>query len=103
MISYDLAKQLKEAGFPLRYATGDAPDLSFLICVDAFWYWPPTLEELIDGCGDKFGYVGRVIKGDSTTGYVTTWYATELGKPMQEIYGPTSSEAVARLYLALKN
>ena len=94
-MDYELAKELKDAGFPqagkgkwigppdaLRWRSGNR-------------VYVPTLSELIEACGDQF---------ISLTKDVTGWFA--LGDPRndysrQETVGLTPEEAVARLWLAL--
>ena len=52
-MNYKLAKQLKEAGFPQKVRNGNVyhPTI-FEADIDAIYF--PTLEELIEWCGDKF-------------------------------------------------
>lgn len=96
---YELAKQLKDAGFPTMYQraapNGLREDGCFLI--DSANYKIPTLEELIDACGKSF------LKLEFNIG---KWWAQsgELpdgrrGKYSEDAATPT--EAVARLWLAL--
>lgn len=80
-MNYELAKELKEAGFP-------TPQTIDTLKVEKF---RPTLEELIEACGD--GIIGL------TRGAVTEdWLATN---NTYTVSGPTPTEAVARLWLAL--
>lgn len=128
-MDYELAKELKEAGF-LRARRGRGPYLVFLAAKTIFdpkakrWHhrqahwklvythspetqWPnnewllsPTLEELIEACGDKLQalYKGRAC-----------WIATEQNPLLNDWYnftgfhcdGLTPSEAVAKLWLEL--
>lgn len=98
MISYELAKSLKDAGFPQPdgHARGI---LSFKgSFVDEAYI--PTLSELIEACGDRFHCLVHEMNGgiDSdrefwsagTTRDVTDWQN-----------GSTPEEAVAQLYLKL--
>jgi len=79
-MNYKLAKQLKEAGFPgIEWMTDGGGE--------------PTLSELIEAVGDKFG---RLEKTESN------WKC--LPKPSDNLdwtVGETPSEAVAKLYLKL--
>jgi hypothetical protein len=100
-MTYELLKQLKEAGFPLTGFTREvgyvvAPDLSDKIT-------PPTLSELIAACGD----IELVLKREPNG----KWWATrELEKtpggdttPFEDWHneGKTPEEAVGKLWLAL--
>ena len=108
MISYELAKKLKDAGFPqngpgkfefgcrlpreamtLKHGFGSNCD-----CLVKF----PTLSELIEGCGDDFGSLDmRFITPK-------TWHASEHYMPTEPLgRGDTPEEAVANLWLALNN
>jgi hypothetical protein len=93
MISYELAQELKDAGFPQG-----AHKLS---CYDNGCYEAlgnacvPTLEELIEACGESLlvlereadRWIGRGLAGD-TSDY-------------RRAEGSTAAEAIARLWLAL--
>lgn len=50
-MTYELAKELKEAGFPQHERTGIGHGDVFLIGKDGLCY-SPTLSELIEACGD---------------------------------------------------
>lgn len=83
-MKYDLAKRLKDAGFPIKKLClcegSPCPHLNF-----------PTLSELIEACGGN----AKVLmnKGDGT-GWA---YAVDgIGK-----HGSTPEEAVANLWLEL--
>lgn len=94
-ITYELAKELKDAGFPQPEGHKDYRGL-FLNSdneIDSRWesdaVYVPTLEELIEACGDfKFTLV-HAQDG---------WYAETRGTSST---GTTSADAVARLWLAL--
>lgn len=88
MISYELAKKLKEAGFPQDPDTmmGHYHHECYL----------PSLEELIEACGSKLHALIR----DS----IAPWNAEELmddDGPVNYFSGSTPDEAVANLWLAL--
>lgn len=96
-LSYDTAKKLKDAGFPQE---GDGYELHTPDCKG--WDGPsactgetraysPTLSELIEACGDKFGELCRNADGSFSAS----------GKFGVEMDGPTPEEAVAALWLAL--
>ena len=103
-MDFELAKQLKDAGFPFiegslpwrghrafRFGSADSP-----------MYDAPTLEQLIEACGDPLTLYSRadvpnrwIAARESAA--LTAWeygdYPTAFGK--------TTDEAVARLWLAL--
>lgn len=91
-ISYELAKQLKDSGFPQKgegifeggEGTDELPDV-----------YLPTLEELIDSCGHQ--YFSMEEQSFSKLG---TWYALKRDVGIRA-EGSTPTEAVAYLYLAL--
>lgn len=92
-MTYELAKELKDAGFRLDYS-------------DQEWhtYRPtfPTLSELIEACGDRFGAMDVIRFAGQPTIYVAGEYITrdgDIDSPRGE--GQTPSEAVARLWLAI--
>lgn len=108
MISYELAKELKEAGFE-QQLYGEGPGT---IKTPSNGYWTPdhateeyayapTLSELIEACGDDFGNLGQ-YKFPSDTG---AWLATEqvnfYTQRNRKREGETPEEAVARLWLSL--
>lgn len=107
MITYELAKQLKEAGFPQeelytdidRYVDKCNPSPK-MIAIDyekaQDRCFVPTLSELIEACGDMFHSLHK--------GKHNNWYA----KPKQDTnWGQcemceSPEEAVAKLWLKLK-
>jgi len=104
---YELAKQLKDAGFPQDRKRGwfvfrdpKAPDAHFQAYI-------PTLSELIEACGDDFVRLTRYTYSGGKIG----WYASPkafLGfqqvapeEHLADFHGSTPEEAVAHLFLAL--
>ena len=97
-MKYELAKELKEAGFPMTPYQGG------LLCVngktvmgfdDGTYYLLPSLSELIEACGEEFWnltYDGGEWHTNFTQGSEYDFGETE---------GKTPEEAVARLWLAL--
>lgn len=88
-MNYELAKELKDAGFP----QGDTGRKVGLRSDEAI---VPTLEELIEKCGDKFYSLVFAIDND--------WRAfseTDQWNTVATADGKTPTEAVARLWLAL--
>jgi hypothetical protein len=89
-----LARQLKEAGLDTR---GGAPACQYFV-IDGERYRAPTLEELIEACGE---YVYLLPLDDG-------WGAGKSTRPFERKFrfntkaiGDTPQEAVARLYVAL--
>lgn len=93
-MNYELAKQLKEAGFPMKYS------------FDNVLYTHPTLEELIEACPKRFEIKEMSFDGDFTlsvsrsvwhVGYehMDGWFEGEQAE------GSTPTIAVAKLWLAL--
>lgn len=99
-LSYETARALKEAGFPQYPEPDGLPGKAIFISgtyvLDNGGFYIPTLEELIDACGDDCSFLenkssewlalSRAARGKTTGGAGT---------------GKTPSEAVANLYLAL--
>jgi hypothetical protein len=92
MISYEVAKELKDAGFP-QSAKKSRVRIEPL---EEFVYIP-TLSELIEACGDDINYIER---GEDNEGE-TYWHA-ERSVPFAGGEGPTPEESVACLWLALQ-
>lgn len=109
MLSYELAKKLKEAGFS-QEGKGDLAamigDLNFFAVLpgdpvgtaqeDSVYI--PTLSELIEACGKEFAGLHRVR-------HLDRWLAVrDTDGGMKQFLagdGSTPEEAVSRLYLAL--
>ena len=93
-MTYELCKQLKDAGFPQKDLgkCGEKHEHNQRDCV---YPYTPTLSELISACGERFGYLqqkerkGKII-----------WCANSDGTH-EDIEAPTPEEAVARLWLEL--
>ena len=110
-MTYKLAFELKNAGFPLKeHKFYDDFSGVFDRCYncpeldkEGVMSWcVPTLSELIEACGDKFidlALVRREISPELRE-REGQWYASA-GMPLIEIYSHTPSEAVARLWLEL--
>jgi hypothetical protein len=91
-MDYELAKQLKDAGFT---------NIKHSLCENANTNChkdacSATLEELIEACAEKFGGVSR-----SKTGKLWIAYDIACANFEDAVYGSTPTEAVARLWLAL--
>jgi hypothetical protein len=105
-MNYDLAMELKEAGFP-------QPDLLPVNGVQRLYglgkgdwksknggaiMYAPTLEELIESCGSGGFELRRAIGYGSHADYA--WKAT-LFAPKRSMIGTTPTEAVAKLWITL--
>jgi len=97
-MNYELALALKENGFPQTrpvYLSGRTPNEVFVSY--------PTLEELIEACGEGFNTLSRDTS-TSTTCWVVNNYS-EIDAPEETVLGwfegKTPIEAVARLWLVI--
>jgi alpha-D-ribose 1-methylphosphonate 5-phosphate C-P lyase len=98
MLSYELAKQLKDAGFPLRELNRTSQTENMLDWpIDGTWYLVPTLNELIDACGENFSSLAKVCTDQSPQ----RWQACSDTECCVSGEGDTAIIAVARLWLAL--
>jgi len=83
-MNYELAKQLKDAGFPQsKYCDHCGTDFG-----DKY---EPTLSELIEECGDDISYLEKKVNG---------WMVSN-SMGLVEVVAPTPEEAVAKLWLKL--
>jgi hypothetical protein len=98
MITYELARQLRDAGFPLKvtdFGPNEKVKLAyFLDGIDAgAGYLPPNLSELIEACGEGFGSLELDLNPKE-------WIAHP--RETNDVFsGSTPEEAVARLWLLL--
>lgn len=109
-MNYELAKELKEAGFPARCSHTYCPDNEqhpYKGCDEVI---EPSLSELIAECGESFEYLEYSKRGteDSSNthwlekkGRWTAASSDDNGITTEDEQGHTPSEAVARLWLAL--
>ena len=89
-MTYELVLKLKNAGFPFEFCPNiDNPKHDKLGCE----LQSPTLEELIEACGNEFGYLAKRFSGG--------WRASKKNSFKQD--GKTSEEAVANLWLSLNS
>lgn len=108
---YDLALELKNAGFPQRQMGGNhvLPSGEILPYIQANTAYIPTLEELIEECGEDF-YSLRTADGKKWVAHpkkmleALAVFATSPNKSWSwnAAIGDSSAEAVAKLWLALK-
>lgn len=93
-VNYELAKELKDAGFP-QNPDCDCPHNVPNENLDDYVY-SPRLSELIAACGDDFDSL------HNTGGDWWAWSDSEYGEAAGvNESGSTPEEAVARLWLAL--
>lgn len=96
-MTYDLVKELKDAGFPKELTVcsgGRMCPLGMKKHYDA-----PTLSELIEACGDEFFALRRNFSAKD--GKPFFWAETYHGTTFAGVASPTPEEAVAMLWLAL--
>lgn len=101
MIIYELCKQLKDAGFPQKpecHAGYTEEGGRILLQKRKDFIYPPTLEELIEACGEGFDCLGRHL--DTPRGNGQTWLAWS-NRMENGMFGATPEEAVANLWLEL--
>jgi len=96
-MNYELAKQLKDAGFPMKEATeqqikDSSTDIIRFVTSKA-WFIVPTFEELIEACGAQFDTLYQADR--------FKWVAHDGALITQRYTGATPTEAVAKLWLAL--
>jgi len=102
MLKYETAKALKDAGYPQKSA-GDRINpkgyLEYSGCWDDSneddYITLPTLSELIEACGDKFGDLTLIDAGRGKC-----WFANSYKVPAAEA-SSSPEEAVAKLYIEL--
>lgn len=83
-MKYELAKKLKEAGFPQKSPNREK---------DEWLYYEPTLSELIEACGVEF---------NSLVKFGSYWSASANDFELNG-KGSTPEEAVANLWLVLNS
>lgn len=100
-MNYELAKKLKEAGYPMKLAitTSDPSNLFTYPVGGAHFYIYPTLSELIEACGDRFACLLNLGNDDWKARADEPCYECYNGQP--EGKGSTPEEAVANLWLEL--
>jgi hypothetical protein len=95
-MKYEIAKELKEKGFPLACTSYTTENYVFGLVVkngESIMY--PLLDELIEACGDNLSYLKRMEV------FNVTWEAACNKMPGIKVYEPTPEDAVARLWLSL--
>ena len=110
MLSYQLCKRLKDAGFnqhesyviplggiyisPTEEMSLGTNDKNFMYC--------PSLSELIEACG-RIDNNYFALCADKRAGEWEAMYTDGFGKCPFSVYGETPEEAVAELWLVLHN
>lgn len=97
-MNYELAKKLKDAGFPFKpvgehFNAGGKATQAFTFDNQSVWF-EPTLSELIEACGGVFEDLCLLGEGREFQWYCTT-------QEGERIYGSAPEEAVARLWLEI--
>jgi hypothetical protein len=103
-MNYELAKQLKDAGFPQKGEWGYRPHDGGMFSILNYHrdvpletdVMRPSLSELIDACGTDFSFLAYWEKGNEAG----DWQASS-DKKLETLWGSTPDEAVANLWLAL--
>jgi hypothetical protein len=61
-MNYELAKELKDAGFQHHWCYEMQNNIESESCKNPGWRCFPTLEELIEACGEKFENLWKIDK-----------------------------------------
>jgi hypothetical protein len=105
MVSFEIAKRLKAAGFPQRFTGGTAfneQGLAMQRVGEGQWITQntevsiPTLNELIKACGESFGGLEHLPYETRNKFRAYKQHPETLSG-----YGETPAEAVARLWLLM--
>lgn len=91
-MTYESAKQLKEAGFPLKPMGG-------INMVSGKDFFEPTLDELIEACGEGIGIFK--ISNEEATAWKKNWPTADPDDVPLIYTGATPIVAVSNLWLAL--
>lgn len=108
-MNYELAVKLKDAGFPQKDVTTPIlfrePDSNGNVesarAIDGVY--APTLEDLIEACGDRFGKLLSPTYRERYDGRRDHWTALsdDDRTDMYDVEGKTPEEAVANLWLTI--
>jgi hypothetical protein len=98
-MTYKLAKQLRNAGFPQTKSDGTPKNGHYIVegkepCFD------PTLSDLIEACGDDFYSLVYALDDDWRC-YSEAPMGEKFGLKLTTSDGRTPEEAVAELWIAL--
>jgi hypothetical protein len=98
-MNFELANALKQAGFPQDGRGSRVANPERIVARRDDFAYVPTLEELIESCGEQFRGLQRLENG--------AWYCTANALDWTtngiEALEWSPTEAVARLWLALNN
>ena len=106
-MTYELAKKLQDAGYKLKriaptMCVGPWPILDMNPSgsqeIGAQHFYAPTLEELIEACGEKFV---MLVRHDDGSGWTACKHGDDLWDSKKHSEGSTPTEAVANLWLTL--
>lgn len=111
MISYELAKKLNDAGFSQIGVDAMSNELDTFIEPDGKlcrrWnivfgpaYYIPTLPQLIEACGERFGSLEKEPWNYNTDKPIKGWYCLDK-ENLNGAQGSNPEEAAAKLWLAL--
>ena len=98
-MDYNLAKELKDAGFPQNGTFDGYLKITDIIDDDPDLLYP-TLEGLIKSCGDNFG---GILKRKGTDTFHCGKPEDKIPYCLEEYPYSSPEEAVARLWLNLNN
>lgn len=96
-MKYELAKQLKEAGFPQRIGNWSKK----LIAQNIEPAYKPKLEELIKACGEDFMLTNECGQWEAWSGSLLSMVRLGESGAKYQCSGKTPREAVARLWLEI--
>jgi len=102
----ELARELIEAGFPFKALDANSGNVDiFVYPTDGIHNWVyPTLSEFIEACGKEFEVLTRCVSyGEKGVDNYSTLHWRCHGFTQGFTTGEIPEEAVAKLYLALKN
>lgn len=107
-MNYELAQKLKDAGFPQKEHRNSFCGNSACGPENRLCAYDPTLSELIEACGDGFGFLIRLgdrkyaaYQPPTPTTDMNAWLKGETVASAG--MGETPEEAVAYLWLGLNN
>ncbi len=104
-MNYDLARELKDAGFPFKECNHEYPHAVLDFGSDnGPWYDSPSFEQLIEACKNhpvNRKDIGLYTNGGGYVAWARKTYLDDGGDDERDCRGITAVEAVARLWLAL--
>lgn len=104
-MTYELAKKLKDAGYPQKEHDDQELMDGITIEVPGDAVYAPSLSELIEACGYGFGGLIRLHTGNFQAMGGALEKAKHEGQGFYsiQVFGSTPEEAVAELWLALNS